>query len=158
MIEISLIEDKSHYHKEQLGIMRGAFIRNFMLSQKPELETRFKPSSPEMLIHIRLLQGLLPEILFRALGEDLCNSISGGFLNAFVSPNSEQAPSLIFQFVGDFRSFEFKITSRDEKTLEEASEKVIEKLLDVVTAEEFLPESNDLQTFHYENENWIEVR
>jgi hypothetical protein len=158
VIEVSLIEDNSHYKKDQLDIMRGAFLRNFILYQNTELEKRFKPTSPEMRIHINLLQGLLPEILFRALGEDLGDSISGSFLNAFLKPNSEEPPSLVFQFVGTDRSFEFKITSRDEKALEDASEKVIEKLLSVISAEEQPPESILIHSFHFDNGDWFELK
>ncbi len=158
MIEVSLIEDNSHYRKDQLDVMRGAFLRNFMLYQNAELEGRFRPASPEMRIYINLLQGLLPEILFRALGEDLTDSISGKFLNAFLKPNSKDAPSLIFQFVGNSRSFEFKITSRDERTLEDASEKVIEKLLSVISAEELPPESILIQNYQFDNGDWSELK
>jgi len=96
MIEVFLIEDNSHYQKEQLDIMREEFLRNFMLFQNKELEKRFRPAYPEMRIYINLLQGLLPEILFRALGEDLTDSISGSFLNAFLKPNSANPHLLCF--------------------------------------------------------------
>ena len=158
MIEVFLIEDNSHYQKEQLDIMREAFLRNFMLFQSKELEKRFRPAHPEMRIYINLLQGLLPEILFRALGEDLTDSISGSFLNAFLKPNSAESPSLVFQFVGTDRSFEFKITSRDGKTVEDASEMVIEKLLSVIGAEEIPPESALNQTYQFENGDWLELK
>jgi len=158
MIEVFLIEDNSHYQKEQLDIMREEFLRNFMLFQNKELEKRFRPVYPEMRIYINLLQGLLPEILFRALGEDLTDSISGSFLNAFLKPNSTEPPSLVFQFVGTDRSFEFKITSRDGKTVEDASEMVIEKLLSVISAEEIPPESILNQTYQFENGDWLELK
>ncbi len=158
MIEVSLIEDNSNYIKEQLDVMRAAFLRNFMLYQNRDLEKSFNPSSPEIRIYINLLQGLLPEILFRALGDDLADSISGGFLNAFLKPNSQESPSLVFQFVGTGRSFEFKITSRDEMALEEAPEKLIEKLLSVIGAEDLPPESILFQTYKYENGNWLELK
>ena len=158
MIEVFLIEDNSHYQKEQLDVMRGEFLRNFMLFQNKELEKRFSPAYPEMRIYINLLQGLLPEILFRALGEDLTDSISGSFLNAFLKPDSTEPPSLVFQFVGTDRSFEFKITSRDGKTVEDASEMVIEKLLSVISAEELPPESILNQTYQFENGDWLELK
>ena len=158
MIETVLIEDKTHYQKEELDIMRRALMQNFILSESPELEASFKRTTPQIRIYIKFLMGLLPEILLRALGEDLCDSMDGDFLNAFVNPNSGETPSLIFHFVGDFRSLEFEITSRDEKTLLEASEKVIEKLLCVLKADGLSPESNNTQTFHYENENWTQVK
>jgi hypothetical protein len=158
MIEVSLIEDNSNYPKEQLDVMRAAFLRNFILSQNADLEKGFNPSSPEIRIYINLLQGLLPEILFMALCEDLTDSISGSFLNAFLKPNSHEPPSLVFQFVGTGRSFEFKITSRDEKALEEAPEKVIEKLLSVISEEGLPPESVLMQTYNFENGDWSELK
>ncbi len=158
MIETLLIDDRTHYQKEQLEIMRSALMRNFTLSQNPELEAGFKQINPEVRIYMKLLMGLLPDILFRALGEDLCYSIGGSFLNTFVNPNSGETPTLIFHFVGDFRSFEFKIKSRDEKILEEASGKVIEKLLSVVKAGELATESDNTHIFQYENEDWTQVK
>src|SRR3990167_2599774 len=152
MIEVFLIEDNSHYQKEQLDIMREEFLQN------KELEKIFRPAYPEMRIYINLLQGLLPEILFRALGEDLTDSISGSFLNAFLKPNSAESPSLVFQFVGTDRSFEFKITSRDGKTVEDASVMVIGKLLSVISAEEIPPESILNQTYQFENGDWLELK
>ena len=56
MIEVFLIEDNTHYQKEQLEVMRGEFLRNFMLFQNKELEKRFRPAYPEMRIYINLLQ------------------------------------------------------------------------------------------------------
>jgi hypothetical protein len=158
MIETFLIEDNTHYQKEELGIMRRALMQNFILFESPELEASFKHTTPQIRIYIKFLMGLLPEILLRALGEDLYDSIYGDFLNAFINPNSGETPSLIFHFVGDFRSFEFEITSRDEKTLLEASEKVIEELLNVLKAEGLSPESDNTQVFHYENENWTQIK
>jgi hypothetical protein len=158
MIETFLIEDRTHYQKEQLDIMRRALMQNFILSENPELEASFKHTTPQIRIYIKFLMGLLPEMLLRALGEDLCDSIAGDFSNTFINPNSGEPPSLIFHFVGDFRSLEFKITSGDEKTLIEASEKVMGKLLNVVKAEELPPESDNTQVFHYENGNWIQVK
>jgi hypothetical protein len=158
MIEVSLIEDNANYPKERLDVMRSAFLRNFILHQDSDLEKRVNHSSPEMRIYMNLLQGLLPEILFRALGEDLADSISGNFLNAFLKPDSEETPSLVFHFVGKGRSFEFKIKSRDEKALKEAPEKMIEKLLSVIGAEELPPESILNHTYHFENGDWSELK
>lgn len=157
MIETFLVEDKIHYQEAQLEIMKRALMRNFMLSENPELETIFKHTTPQIRIYIKFLMGLLPEILLRALSQDLCDSISGAFLNALANPNSAETPSLIFHFVGDFRSIEFKVSSRDEKTLLEASEKVMDKLLNIVKSEGLSSESDGYtQTFHYEGGNWIE--
>jgi hypothetical protein len=158
MIETSLIQDRTHYQKEQLEIMRSALMRNFILFDNPELETGIKHTAPETRIYIKLVMGLLPDILFRALGEDLCYSIGGSFLNTFVNPNSSETPTLIFHFVGDFRSFEFKIKSRDEKMLEEASGKVIDKLVSLLKTEELPAESDNTHIFQYENEDWTQVK
>ncbi|MBI2487165.1 MAG: hypothetical protein HYW01_09440 [Deltaproteobacteria bacterium] len=158
MIEISLIKDKTHYQQQQLDMMEKIFTRNFITHESPELETSFNPDLPEIRIHIRLIQGVLPELLFKALGEDLCDSITNkDFLNAFIHPSSQETPSLIFHFVGDFRSFEFKITSKDEKNLEEGSQKVIQKLLGLLNREELPPQSTDRRSFRYENGDWTEV-
>ncbi len=78
--------------------------------------------------------------------------------NALLQPNSQQTPSLIFQFMGDFRSYEFRITTEDEKTLEEGSHKLIQKLLSMIKQEELPPQAADIRFFRYENENWSEVR
>ncbi|MGE5443918.1 MAG: hypothetical protein ACM3SR_04855 [Ignavibacteriales bacterium] len=158
MIETFLVEDKIHYQKAQLEIMKRALMQNFILSENPDLEAMFKHTTPQIRIYIKFPMGLLPEILLRALGEDLCDSISGVFLNALSNPNSGETPSLVFHFVGDFRSLEFKVTSRDEKNLIEASEKVMEKLLNVIKSEELPSESNDTQTFHYENGDWTQAK
>lgn len=154
MIETFLVEDKTHYQKAQLEIMRSRLMQNFMLSENPELETRFKYTTPQIRIYIKFSMGLLPEILLRALGEDLCDSINGVFLNVLANPDSGESPSLIFHFVGKFRSFEFKVTSRDKKALFEASEKVMEKLLNVIKSEGLPSKSDDTQTFHYEGGGW----
>jgi hypothetical protein len=156
MIETFLVEDKTHYQKAQLEIMKEALMQNFILSENPELEEKFKYTTPQTRIYIKFPMGLLPEILLRALGGDLCDSINGAFLNVLASPNSGEIPSLIFHFVGDFRSLEFKVTSRDEKTLLEASEKVMEKLLNVIKSEELPSESDDTQTFYYEGGDWAQ--
>ncbi|MER3447639.1 MAG: hypothetical protein C4291_12750 [Candidatus Dadabacteria bacterium] len=157
MIETFLVEDKTYYKEAQLEVMKRALMKNFLLSENPELETIFKHNTPQIRIYIKFLMGMLPEILLRALSEDLCNSISGAFLNALANPNSVEIPSLIFHFVGDFRSIEFKVSSRDEKTLLEASEKVMDKLLSIVKSEGFFSESDSsTQTFHYEDGNWIQ--
>ncbi|MGH7890084.1 MAG: hypothetical protein ACRENF_05995 [Thermodesulfobacteriota bacterium] len=159
MIEISLIKDETHYQKQQLDAMRRIFSRNFITNENLELEKSFKPATPEVRIHIRLLQGVLPDLLFNALGEDLTDLIRDqGFVNALLQPNSQQTPSLIFQFMGDFRSYEFRITTGDEKTLEEGSHKLIQKVLSMLKQEELPPQSADIRFFRYENGDWSEVR
>ncbi|GBD40099.1 hypothetical protein HRbin37_02388 [bacterium HR37] len=157
LIEISLIKDRVHYHQNQLDIMEQEFLRNFMLANNPELEAKFKPTSPEIRIHIRLFKAL-PQILFKALGEDLCDSINRNFLNAFTNPNSEEPPSLIFHFVGDFSSFEFKVSSRNEDYIMEASKGVIDKLLSLIDTDAVLTESYIVQNFQYQNGNWVEIK
>jgi hypothetical protein len=158
MIEVYLIKDETHYQKPQLDMMERIFVKNFIQHENPNIEKFARPVSPEIRIHIMLLQEMIPEILFKALGEDLYDTIRGGFLNAFVNPISRETPSLVFQFVGSLRSVEFKVTSRDEKTIEEASQKVIEKLLSVLTSEELPQESNSHDTqalsFIYEEGVW----
>jgi hypothetical protein len=158
MIEMSLIKDETHYEKKQLDVMEEIFTQNFITSESAEPETHLNPATPEIRIHIRLTQGVLPELLFRALGEDLYDLIGNkDFLNAFIHPRSQETPSLVFSFVGDFRSFDFKITSKDEKNLAEGSQKMIEKLLSELNREELPPQSKDAYSFHYEKGDWIEA-
>jgi hypothetical protein len=59
--------------------------------------------------------------------------------------------------VGDFRSFDFKITSKDEKNLAEGSQKIIEKLLSELNREELSPQAKDTYSFNYEKGDWIEA-
>ena len=158
MIETFLVADKTHYQKAQLEIMKRELMQNFILSENPDLEARFNYTTPQIRIYMKFPMGLLPEILLRALGEDLCDSIKGVFLNVLANPTSEESPSLIFHFVGDFRSLEFKVTSRDEKTLLEASKKVMEKLLNLIKSEGLPSESDDTQTFHYESGDWTQAK
>ncbi len=159
MIQIYFIRDDTHYQKQQLDTMERIFTKNFITYESQELERRFNPGSPEIRIHIRLVQGVLPELLFIALGEDLYDSIMNkDFLNAFVHPNSEEIPSLVYHFVGDFRSFEFKITSKDRGNLEEGSQKVVQKLLSLLNREELPPQSTDRHSFRYENGDWTEIK
>jgi hypothetical protein len=158
MIEMSLIKDETHYEKKHLDEMQEIFAQNFITRENAELETGVNPTTPEIRIHIRLTQGVLPELLFRALGEDLYNLIANkDFLNAFIHPRSQETPSLIFSFVGDFRSFDFKITSKDEKNLAEGSQKIIEKLLSELNREELSPQAKDTYSFNYEKGDWIEA-
>ncbi len=157
MIEVFLIEDTSHYSERQLDIMRGEFARNFMLHEKPALETTRQPAAPETRIYVKALKGVFPAILLRALDEDLGDSLNRTFFNAFTRPNSAEVPSLIFQFSGETASYEFEVKSKDEKILEDALGGVIEKLLEVLTAEETPSQSNYIQTFKYEGGDWREV-
>jgi hypothetical protein len=159
MIEISLIKDEAHYEKKQLDAMEEIFVQNFIAPESAGPQTGLKPTTPEIRIHIRLTQGVLPELLFRALGEDLHDFVTNkDFLNAFIHPRSQETPSLVFSFVGDFRLFDFKITSKDEKNLAEGSQKMIEKLLGELDREELSPQSKDLYSFYYEKGDWIEAQ
>jgi hypothetical protein len=159
MIEITFVTDKANYPVEQLDIMEKVFNKNFITTQNEDLEMMFKPDSPETLIYIKLTKGVIPEILFTALGEDLSDSVSSNdFFNAFISPNSRETPSLIFIFQGDTRSFEFKIKSKNQKNLREGSKKIIEKLLSVLTEEGQTLNSQDRQAFHYRRGGWAEVK
>jgi len=159
MIEISLIRDETHYQKKQLDIMGKIFTQNFITPENVESEKSLKPGTPEVRIQIRLLQGVLPDLLFNALGEDLTDLIRNqDFVNALLQPNSRQTPSLIFQFVGNLRSYEFRITTGDAKTLEEGSHKLVQKLLSMLKQEDPPPQSADIRFFRYENEGWSEVR
>jgi len=159
MIELSLIKDRVHYEKEQLDTMYRVFAKNFITYENPGLEKRFNPTSPEIRIHIRLIKGLMPEVLFTALGEDLGDLITNrDFFNAFVNPQSGDTPSLVFDFVGDFKSFEFKITSRNEKSLEEGSQKVMKKLLSIITQEGLLTDPTERYSFLYDDGDWTEVK
>ncbi len=159
MIEISFITDKANYPAEQIDIMERIFSKNFITTQREELEIISNPDSPETLIHIKLTKGVIPEILFTALGEDLSDSVSSNdFFNAFISANSKETPSLIFVFEGGTRSFEFRIKSKSQKSLKEGSKKIIEKLLSVLTDEDRVLNSQDRQTFHYRRGGWAEVK
>ncbi|HWP91646.1 MAG TPA: hypothetical protein VNN20_05570 [Thermodesulfobacteriota bacterium] len=159
MIEITFITDKANYPAEQIDIMERIFNKNFITTQNEDLEIIFKPDSPETLIYIKLTKGVIPEILFTALGEDLSDSVSSNdFFNAFISANSKETPSLIFVFEGGTRSFEFKIKSKNQKSLKEGSKKIIEKLLSVLTDEDRVLNSHDRQTFHYRRGGWVEVK
>lgn len=157
MIEVFLIEDTSHYSERQLDTMRGEFARNFMLHENSGVETTRKPAAPETRIYVKALKGVFPAILLRALDEDLCDSLNRIFFNAFTRPNSAEVPSLIFQFSGESASYEFEVKSRDEETLQDALNGVIEKLLEVLTDEETPSQSNYIQTFKYEGGDWKEV-
>ncbi|HXG31050.1 MAG TPA: hypothetical protein VNK81_05345 [Thermodesulfobacteriota bacterium] len=159
MIELSLIRDRTHYEKEQLDTMYGVFAKSFITHENPDLEKGFNPVSPEIRIHIKLTKGLIPEVLFMALGEDLCDFITNrDFFYAFSNPISDDIPSLVFDFVGESKSFEFKITSKSEKSLEEGSQKVMKKLLSVITQEGLLIDPVERYRFLYDNGDWTEVK
>jgi hypothetical protein len=77
-------------------------------------------------------------------------------LNAFLDTTSNDTPSLIFHFVGDFRSYEFSINSTNEDEIKNGSKKVVEEILKIIKAEKLPPESHDYRIFKYENRVWNE--
>ncbi len=90
--------------------MENLFKKNFITREDNELEKLFKTDMPEIRIHLRLMQGVLPVIIFRAIGNDMLKTISNEiFLKAFLNPSSQATPSLVFHFEGVTKSFEFKI-------------------------------------------------
>ncbi len=89
MIEISLIKDKTNYTNDQLDAMENILAKNFILHNDEELEIRYKPTSPEIRIYFKFTTGVIPEVILRAIGQDITKTISNNnFLNSFLNTNS----------------------------------------------------------------------
>ena len=157
MIEISIIKDTINYHKDQLDEMEKALAQSFILHDSSKLEPQMRPSSPEFRVLFKITQGVLPEVLFVSIGKDLFETVSNkDFLNAFLKTHSKESPSLVFHFLGHFRSYEFSINSTNEDEIKNGSKKVVEEILKIIKAEKLPPESHDYRIFKYENRVWNE--
>lgn len=158
MIEISIIKDTINYHKEQLDEMEHTFAQNFILHDPSKNELQINSSAPEFRVLLRTIQGVLPEVLFVSIGNDLFETVSKkDFLNAFLKTHSNETPSLVFLFVGDFRSYEFRIKSTNEDEIKNGSKKVVDEILTIIKAEKLPPESHDHRIFKFENREWKEI-
>ncbi|MGB7291269.1 MAG: hypothetical protein WBD99_03770 [Thermodesulfobacteriota bacterium] len=155
MIEISLIKDNTNYQKENLDKMEKLFKRNFITRDANELEKQFKSETPEIRIHLRLAHGVLPVVLFTAVGDDMLRTVSNEiFLNAFLNPCSEETPALIFHFQGQVKSFQFKINSRDEEQIKLGSKTVFDTLLNFLNAEKLPSINKESLFFEYLDGDW----
>jgi hypothetical protein len=155
MIEISLINDNTNYQKENLDKMENLFKKNFITREGSELEKLFKSDTPEIRIHLRLKQGVLPVVIFNAIGNDMFKTISDEiFLNAFLNPSSQETPSLVFHFKGEIKSFQFKIQSRDKSVIKLGSRTVFDTLLNILNAEELPDLYRESKFFEYVNGEW----
>jgi hypothetical protein len=158
MIEISLIKDNKNYQKENLDKMENLFKKNFITREDNELEKLFKSDIPEIRIHLKLVQGVLPVVIFRAIGNDMFKTISNEiFLKAFLNPSSQAIPSLIFHFEGVTKSFDFKIQSKDEEQIKLGSKTVFDKLLSFLNAEELPTINKESHFFEYLDGEWKET-
>ena len=157
MIEISLIKDTINYHKEQLDDMENAFAQNFILHEPSIYKPQTRSTTPEFRVLLKIIQGILQEVLFVSIGNDLFETVGKkDFLNAFLGKHSEETPSLVFHFLGDFRSYEFRICSTDGDEIKEGAKKVVDEILNIIKAEKLPPESHDYRIFIYENRVWNE--
>ncbi|MGQ0794294.1 MAG: hypothetical protein ACT4NX_09485 [Deltaproteobacteria bacterium] len=158
MLETYFIRDATSYADAELNAMQGAFAKNFILFENPELGTHQNPLAPEIKIHIKLLMGLLPEQLFNHLGEDLALSIDDSFIAAFNKPRATAGgmPSLVFEFVGHIVCFRLRIASPDGTTLKAGAKAMMEKILDTLDAQELSssPQETKKFSFEYENGEW----
>jgi hypothetical protein len=158
MIEISLIKDNANYQKENLDTMENLFKKNFITREHNELEKLFKSDIPEIRIHLRLVQGVLPVVIFRAIGNDMFKTISNEtFLKAFLSPSSQATPSLVFHFEGVTKSFDFKIQSKDEEQIKLGSKTVFDELLNFLNAEKLPTIDKESRFFEYLDGEWKET-
>ena len=157
MIEISLIKDNINYHKEQLDEMENAFAQNFILHEPSIYKPQTRSTTPEFRVLLKIIQGVLPEALFVSIGNDLFETVSKkDFLNAFLKTHSEETPTVVFHFLGDFRSYVFRICSSDENEIKEGVKTVVDEILNIIEAEKLPPESHDYRIFIYENRVWNE--
>jgi len=154
MIETTLLEDKPYYSKEQLRIMRAALSENFILSDRHELTEKIDKASPEIRILINFLINYMPELLFKALGEDLYQSLRNEFITAFTNPNSEKEPTLVFQFEGGNSSYQFRVTSKNRRIVEEAARCVVDGFMDVIGDENPPLGIEQVHIFEYKNNRW----
>lgn len=157
MIEISLIKDHTNYQEENLDKMENLFKKTF-ITRDDKPEKLFKSDMPGIRIHLRLTQGVLPVVIFRAVGDDMFKTISNGiFLNAFLNPCSNNIPSLIFHFEGEIKSFEFKMQSKDEEQIKLGSSAVFDKLLNFLNAEKLPTINKESHFFEYLDGEWKET-
>lgn len=157
MIEISLIKDNTNYSKENLDKIENVFKKTF-ITRDYNPGKLFKSDMPEMRIHLRLTQGVLPVVIFRAVGDDMFKTVSNEiFLNAFLNPCSKNIPSLIFHFEGEIMSFEFKIQSKDEEQIKVGSRTVFDKLLNFLNAEKLPTINKESHFFEYIDGDWKET-
>ena len=158
MIEISLIKDKTNYEKDNLDKMESLIKKNFITRENNELEKLFKSEMPEIRIHVRLTQGVLPVVIFNAIGNDMFKTISNEiFLNAFINPSSEETPALIFHFQGQVKSFQFKIQSSDEEQIKRGSKSVFDTLLNYLNSEKLPTTNKESHLFEYLDGEWKET-
>lgn len=158
MIEISLIKDNTNYQKEDLDKMENLFKKNFITRDSNELEKLFKPDMPEIRIHLRLTQGVLPVVIFRAIGNDMFKTISNEtFLKALLNPFPQATPSLVFHFEGVTKSFDFKIQSKDEEQIKLGSKTVFDELLNFLNAEKLPTTDKESRFFEYLDGEWKET-
>ena len=158
MIAISLIKDKTNYQKEDLDKMESLFKKQFITRDSNELEKLFKSDRPEIRIHLQLAQGVLPLVLFTAVGDDMFRTVSNEiFLNAFLNPSSPQTPSLVFHFEGEIKSFQFRIKSRDGEVIKLGSRTVFDTLLNYLSSEELPTTNKESLLFEYLKGEWKET-
>lgn len=158
MIEISLIKDDRNYQKEKLDKMANLFKKHFITREDNEQENLFEPDMPEIRIHLRLTQGVLPVAIFRAVGDEMFKTVSNEtFLNVFLNPSSENTPSLIFHFGGDIKSFEFKIQSKDKEQIKLGSSTVFDMLFNFLNAEKLPTIKKESHYFEYVDGEWKET-
>lgn len=158
MIEISFIKDRTNYEKDNLDKMENLFKKQFITRDSNELEKLFKSDTPEIRIHLKLTQGVLPLVLFTAVGEDMFRTVSNEiFLNAFINTRSEETPALIFHFEGQVKSFQFKIQSGDEEQIKRGSKTVFDTLLNRLNSEKLPTTNKESHFFEYLDGEWKET-
>ena len=155
MIEISLIEDKTNYHKENLDEMENLFKKHFITHENNELENMFKSNVPQIRIHLRLVHGILPTVIFKAVGNDMFKTVADeGFLKAFLNPATKETPSLIFHFEGEIKTFVSKIHSIDKEQIKLGSKTLFDRLLSLLKNEDLPSLQKESQFFEYVNGEW----
>ena len=158
MIEISFLKDNTNYQKEDLDKMENLFKKQFITRDSSELEKLFKSDTPEIRIHLKLTQGVLPLVLFTAVGEDMFRTVSNEiFLNAFLNPSPPETPSLVFHFQGQVKSFQFKIQSSDEEQIKLGSKTVFDTLLNYLNSEKLPSTNKESLLFEYLEGEWKEA-
>ena len=158
MIEISFLKDNTNYQKEDLDKMENLFKKQFITRDSKELEKLFKSDTTEIRIHLKLVQGVLPVVIFRAIGNDMFKTISNDtFLKAFLNPSSPATPSLIFHFEGVTKSFDFKIQSSDEEQIKRGSKTVFDTLLNYLNSEKLPTTNKRSHFFEYLDGEWRET-
>ncbi len=158
MIEISFIKDRTNYEKDNLDKMENLFKKQFITRDSNELEKLFKSDTPEIRIHLKLTQGVLPLVLFTAVGEDMFRTVSNEiFLNAFINTRSEETPALIFHFEGQVKSFQFTIKSGDGEEIKHGAKTVFDTLLNYLNSEKLPTTNKESLLFDYLEGEWKET-